>query len=271
MLIYGRRGIPLPPFPKPTHGPEGSGLLPYVSIGDALEKLERLGQRDSNDLYHQPKKMTVINGQPYDPYSRFINCIMTSGVTNLHPSGKRNFTTRELALLQSLPHDHCLTGSQTTAIKQIGNMFPPVMAEIVYRTCAQTLEAFDNGFITAEDEIEDLDITLIEKGVVIPELLHRSNSPFSSISSHAGSQYLHRYLRPSKLSDAVYAYHSSAWQERQLTSRKVPQGRSSRPSVNMFDHGEPDFGTRSPSPLRERKRAMPHRSEEVIYISSDSE
>ncbi|KAI0569271.1 S-adenosyl-L-methionine-dependent methyltransferase [Pyrenophora tritici-repentis] len=76
---------------------------------------------------------------------------MTSGVTSLHPSGKRNFTTRELALLQSLPHDHCLTGRQSKAVKRIGNMFPPVMAEAVYRTCAQILEAFDHGFITAED------------------------------------------------------------------------------------------------------------------------
>ena len=221
--------------------------------------------------------MAVSNGQAYNPYTKFINCIMTSGVTSLHPSGKRNFTTRELALLQSLPHDHYLTGRQSKAVKQIGNMFPPVMAEAVYRTCAQTLEAFDHGFITAEDEIEDLDITLIEKGVVIPEKPVRTSS-----ISRKDLSYPYRYLRPPQLSDATHASHSSAWQERKLTRRTVPQERSKHVPMNMFGDEESDFDSPSPQPVRDVKRPMPRKTRQeknfwdkfdgkVIDLSIESE
>jgi hypothetical protein len=47
------------------------------------------------------------------------------------------------------------TGVQGEATKQIGNAFPPVVAEKLYRTIAKTLEAFDNNHIDAE---EDLDV-----------------------------------------------------------------------------------------------------------------
>ncbi|KAG9185322.1 hypothetical protein G6011_07866 [Alternaria panax] len=265
IIIAARRGVPLPPFPKPTHGSANSGLQPYVSIGDALEKMERLGQRASNDPYHQPDKMKVYNSEPYDAYSKFINCIMTSGVMSLHPNGKRNFTPRELAILQSLPHNHHLTGTDGKAIKQVGNMFPPVMAEIVYRSCAQTLEAFDHGFITAEDEIEDLDITLIEKGVIIPEPRAQSIPPFSSTFSSKETQYTHRYLRPPQLSDATHAAHSSAWQKRELTGRVAPQRRNKRAPSSVvadgdYDDDEANYATPSPTSVREQKHTVPGKS-----------
>jgi hypothetical protein len=60
------------------------------------------------------------------------------------------------------------SGSTTEANKQIGNAFPPIMAEALYRTIAKTLEAFDNGFIDAEDDLADLDEILMQKGVNIP-------------------------------------------------------------------------------------------------------
>ncbi|KAL1792810.1 hypothetical protein ACET3X_009317 [Alternaria dauci] len=245
IIIAARRGVPVPPFPKPTHGPSGSGLLPYVSIGDALEKMERFGhlQRASNDPYHQPHKMPVLNGAPYDAYRKFINCILKSGVETLHPSGKRAFTPRELAVLQSLPQNHHLTGSYSRAIGQVGNMFPPLMAELVYRSCAQTLEAFDHGFITAEDNIEDLDITLIEKDVVITEPAAQAGSLFSPNSSAENSQHQYRYLRPPQLSDAAQAVHSSAWQTRTITrrARPSPPTREQRHTVPSKSRREKQF------------------------------
>lgn len=56
-------------------------------------------------------------------------------------------------------------GSQTEAKKQVGNAFPPIMAEAMFRTIAKTLEAFDKGFIGAEDDIDDIDSFLERKGV----------------------------------------------------------------------------------------------------------
>jgi hypothetical protein len=188
-------------MPKPTHGPEGSGLRPYVSIGDALEMLEHL-EPDFNHEYHKTHPQAR---HQYDPYQVFVDCITTKGVTTKHWMGE-DFTPLELALLQSLPYDFELAGSWRRAIKQIGNMFPPLMAEIIYRSCAQTLEAFDAGFISAEEEIFDLNITLLEKGTNIRE-------PPSATSKY-------QYLTPITLSDAQHTVHSSAWAKRDLSGRK---------------------------------------------------
>lgn len=68
-------------------------------------------------------------------------------------------------------------------------MFPPLYAGKVFKICAQTLEAFENGYIDADDEIDDLNITLLEKGVQVtdehrflkqPELSHGVHMPPSS-------------------------------------------------------------------------------------------
>ena len=39
----------------------------------------------------------------------------------------------------------------------MGNAFPPVMAEALYRTIGKTLKAFDEGLIGAEDSLDSLD------------------------------------------------------------------------------------------------------------------
>ena len=53
------------------------------------------------------------------------------------------------------------------ATKQIGNAFPPIMAEAMYRTIAKALEAFDKQLIDAEDDlsVSDLDGILRRKGI----------------------------------------------------------------------------------------------------------
>lgn len=164
MLIYPRRGTPLPPFPRPTHGGPGSGLKPFQSIADALQPLERLGVHALDDEYHQPSNFKAMNKDAYDPRTSLLKgCITTSGGENHHYSGTRKYTPRELALLQTFPYWYSFTGGQGEALKQIGNAFPPVMAEALYRTIAKTLEAFDNGLIGAEDDIDDLDAALTGK------------------------------------------------------------------------------------------------------------
>jgi len=75
---------------------------------------------------------------------------------------------RELSLFQSFPYGYKFTGSKTEATKQVGNAFPPVMAEAMYRTIIRTLEAFDNGLIGAEEHIVDIEETLREKGSSSP-------------------------------------------------------------------------------------------------------
>ena len=102
-------------------------------------------------------------------------CVTTSGGdSNYYHNGKRRFTPREFCLFQTFAIDYHFTGGKGEATKQIGNAFPPIMAEAVYRTIAKTLEAFDHELIDAEDCIEDLDAFLKDKGVVLPAASSRS-------------------------------------------------------------------------------------------------
>jgi DNA (cytosine-5)-methyltransferase 1 len=93
-------------------------------------------------------------------------------------------------------------------------MFPPAAAEPIYRTCAQTLEAFDHGLIDADEDIDDINVTLIEKGVHIPGSQLTSASLFDTQDLISASPY--RYLKPPVLSDAVPVESSSAWAKRKF-------------------------------------------------------
>lgn len=73
--------------------------------------------------------------EPYNEHAQLTGCITTSGgLSNLHPSGERTFTNRELACLQGFPLDHEFLGNKTSVRKQIGNAVPPKIAEKIYDT-----------------------------------------------------------------------------------------------------------------------------------------
>lgn len=262
VLTLPRKGNSLPPFPEPTHGPSGSGLKPYVSIGAALEFLERLGERAGRDEYHTLHEQIPPEKWLYDPYTKFVDCILTSGPKCRHWNGEK-FSPRELAILQSLPYFHRLSGTRRQAIKQIGNMFPPVMAELIYRTCAQTLEAFDHGFISADEDIDDLNVTLIEKGVDIPELSSTSASVFDLTGSLSKSPY--RYLSRPTLSDATHVDHSSAFQRRTLEEAdRIVGDRMKRPFDSRVSDNESVDDASSPTTQR-LKRAMSSAKEKRFW------
>lgn len=92
------------------------------------------------------------------------------------------------------------------------------MAEAMFRSCAQTLEAFDNGFIDADADIQDLDQYLAARGIEIPQ--QRVSTPrtlFSSIASTSqpsSPESSYRYLRrPVVGSAASCAPHSLSRRE----------------------------------------------------------
>lgn len=121
----------------------------------------RLGQRAFNDTYHQPKPMANPK-TPYDPRCFLKGCITTSGGDNYHYSGQRRYTAREMALFQSFQYDYQFFGRSSQAMKQIGNAFPPAIAEAMYKTIRMTLEAFDDGLIGPEDDLTDLEGTFAQ-------------------------------------------------------------------------------------------------------------
>lgn len=149
--------------------------------------MERLGPRAFNDVYHQPKPMTTPK-PAYDPHQFLKGCITTSGGDNYHYEGQRKYTVREMSLFQSFPYHYQFSGTYGQAMKQVGNAFPPVIAEAVYRSVVMTLEAFDNGLIGSEDNLSDLE------GIFAQMRLNASRTPSTSPSLFEASS---RSVRPS--------------------------------------------------------------------------
>ncbi|CAN9481156.1 unnamed protein product [Alternaria alternata] len=199
LFIGARRGIPLPHFPKDTHGPPGSGLKPFVYVADALKILERQRPHAPYDPYDDIAKKRRTKGDPYDPHTNFLKgCVTTGGGKNHHYSGTRTYTARELAALQTLLSTYRFLGSPTTAIEMIGNAVPPKVEEQLALSCAQTLEAFDEGLIDAEDDITDLRAFLESKGCIIRRTPPNLNS---FLGGHSSSTHQDRYRYLSRLAD----------------------------------------------------------------------
>jgi hypothetical protein len=63
---------------------------------------------------------------------------------NVHPSGVRRYTLRELACIQTFPLDYQFTPINKTAVKRlIGNAVPPVMAEALLKMVRKALQESD--------------------------------------------------------------------------------------------------------------------------------
>jgi hypothetical protein len=276
-----RRGTPLPPFPKATHGPPGSNLKPWHFISDALGPIERLGNRPTPDQYHQPN----LAKEPREPYSSqtFLKgCITVGGANTYHYNGLRKYTPRELALFQSFPYDYKFFGNKTQATKQIGNAFPPIMAEALYRTIAKTLEAFDEGLIEAEDDLSDLDGLLERRGANLWNAPSFPRMSFDPAPRSTGSPC--RYLvrgepRPTRTAPSIPSRFAQGKPARPQQQRN--RSNDSFANMNLLDglldgieeSNDDVVETTEPTPPRGRRPAtiITNASQEVIEVSSGSE
>lgn len=243
--MHIRKGIPLPPFPKPTHGPPGSGLKPFVTVYDALEPLRQRAP-GFRDKYHDPRAMKSYSRPAHDPKKLLVNCITTDGGDNFHFSGSRKNTAREVGIFQTFPTSFKWQGSHTAAMECAGNAVPPKAVEPIYLNCAATLEAFWHGLINAEEDIDDLYETLEGGGVIIPGTdstpINLMDSDFRTQTTRDPYRYISR-LRPWK-GKGKYTNHS-IWRRKIDLSRPRPERKRERPARRNFglfggsDH-EPD-------------------------------
>ena len=168
------------------------------------------------------------------------------------------------------------TGAKGEATKQIGNAFPPIMAQAIYQTISKTLEAFEKGLIGAEDDLSDLDLDLIleQSGESAPQQRR--------LDSFTGSATPHRPSRTasSRMARATESRTASTSTRHRAESMQ-PRHRNASgfPSLNLLDgvlDGISNFANRSTasasrSTRRRREPSIPGDDDEVIYISSDSE
>lgn len=140
IIVASCPGSALPPFPDPTHGPNGH--YPFVTIAEALAPLDRVTERIPR---HNPSSMPRLDLPRYSAHTQLRHTVTTSGTPVYHPSGTRKFTVREAVLLQSAPLDFEFPDdqSQTTAMRQTGNAFPTVPACAIFTNILMALDLED--------------------------------------------------------------------------------------------------------------------------------
>jgi site-specific DNA-cytosine methylase len=184
IIFSARQGIPLPPFPPPTHGELGSGLTPYTS-------LSTLSQIPASATLHMPLSSLEEKQKCYDPDKRVMPCITTAGTTILHWMG-RHFTIRELAVSQGFPVDYHFSGTKKDILRQIGNAIPPIVWEKFVRVIMKTIKEWKCGMIDAEGrKIESRNESHLATGrpTSLPEPgTHRSRKRRFSDSSKKGEK-----------------------------------------------------------------------------------
>lgn len=115
-------------MPKPTHSQYAEdGLQQWTTINQSIGNIPI-------DCIDHDTENYIVPRQSYNGDTQ-SKCITTNGGNNIHPSGRRPFTVRELACLQTFPHDHIFVGSKTSQKKQVGNAVPPVF----YKALAQEI------------------------------------------------------------------------------------------------------------------------------------
>ncbi|KAF2966916.1 hypothetical protein GQX73_g6669 [Xylaria multiplex] len=128
-------GEVLPPFPMPTNAGSNRNLPPPVTLRDVLASIKSSNRDPLHDVQGMLLKARNSKRFPREPYDDRcqVGTITTSGSEWAHSSGKRHFTLRELACIQGFPINYTFLGSMTQISRQIGNAFPPVVVEILYR------------------------------------------------------------------------------------------------------------------------------------------
>ncbi|KAM3496513.1 hypothetical protein MY3957_000353 [Beauveria namnaoensis] len=120
-MIASAPGEQSPPFPAPTHSEfGGNGTKPFNTVASTLARV-RMG-----DNLHNPEDVQTFHPRrPSWDANTLGRTITTGGANSYHPSGRRDFTLRELACLQGFPKSHRFVGTLTKIRRQIGNAFPP--------------------------------------------------------------------------------------------------------------------------------------------------
>ena len=143
IIIGNRSGVePKVSHPLPTHSKDDKGLLPWLSVGEALKNVPDPDMPNNLDNHTYSKFKLKFNGyignraiDPDKPAPTVTGRGDSKGgvVVLHHPNNKRRMSVRELALVQSFPIDFVFSGNNSSAYRQIGNAVPPGLARAIGR------------------------------------------------------------------------------------------------------------------------------------------
>ncbi|KKK23317.1 hypothetical protein P175DRAFT_0484402 [Aspergillus ochraceoroseus IBT 24754] len=139
IIIASGPGETLPSLPKPTHGLPGSGLQKLTTINQMISNIPA-GTPD-HDVDRARSRAVQNQRIPFDANQQARTITCGGGDNNYHPSGKRGFTNREFACLQTFPLTFRFGPREVR--KQIGNAVPPVLARTIYGEIVRSLQETD--------------------------------------------------------------------------------------------------------------------------------
>ena len=141
--------------PAPTHAlmPKSKNLLPWVSIGQALNEIPE--PHETHNLHnhtasqYKMKFNGYIGHRTIDP-NQPSPTITARGdekggvVIHHHPGNHRRLTVREVATIQTFPLNYKFLGPKTSGYRQIGNAVPPLLAKAIADSVKSTYENYLN-------------------------------------------------------------------------------------------------------------------------------
>lgn len=133
-------GEVLPEFPEPTHSndPQKTGLIPWTTINESINRIPK------GWANHEMASVSTMDNPSFDGNSQAKTMTCSGGVRNRHPSGKRDYTVREYAALQTFPLEHSFADlTKTVQKRQIGNAVPPLFAKCLMEKVVQALKQAD--------------------------------------------------------------------------------------------------------------------------------
>lgn len=171
IFIIGTKGNFKSEEPTKTHGPEGSKLLPYVNVGEVINKFnteeyfepEEVAEGGTyyEDLCEVPpgknyKMLTAWAGYPnpkFEADKRFWSFLLKlspdlpSWTITAQPGpwvgpfhwDNRRLRVPEIAALQAFPEDYKFQGSRRSIQRQIGNAVPPLMGKAMVEFLKESL------------------------------------------------------------------------------------------------------------------------------------
>ncbi|KAJ5376541.1 hypothetical protein N7509_013427 [Penicillium cosmopolitanum] len=137
ILIAAGPGENLCEFPRPTFG--GPGQPRLRTIRDAIYDLPI--DSPNHDVATRLRRWSREYRKALDWDEQAKTITTAGGQENYHPDGRRTFTDREIACLQTFPRDYQFY--KTGARKQIGNAFPPMAARAIYEAAKESLRKTD--------------------------------------------------------------------------------------------------------------------------------
>ncbi|KAK7942618.1 Modification methylase HphIA [Apiospora aurea] len=150
IMIGSCPGEPLPDFPANTHSQHGGHLPPWATVARALSRMPNAARHNDKSHIVTPGMRFLFPLRAWDANIALPRTIVTGGTPgdkpgDYHPSGTRKFTCRELATIASFPVDYNFEGTITEQRRQIGNVFPPIAAQVLLAHLRQCMERTDRA------------------------------------------------------------------------------------------------------------------------------